>query len=97
MNNMNQEKKRNLKKISVFLDGEGRVTQLPVRQKTKLLVLEYLAEKFAAGKDYTEKEVNAILTDWHTFNDYFLLRRELIDFKFLFRTRDGSRYWKEPA
>jgi hypothetical protein len=97
MNNMNQEKERKRKKISVFLDGEGRVTQLPARQKSKLLVLEYLAEKFAAGKDYTEKEVNAILTDWHTFNDYFLLRRELIDFKFLFRTRDGSRYWKEPA
>ena len=64
--------------------------------KKKLAVLEYLAEKFDKDKDYTEKEVNHIIESWHTFGDYFLLRRGLVDYKLLCRTPDGSRYWQEP-
>jgi Ser/Thr protein kinase RdoA (MazF antagonist) len=32
---------------------------------------------------------------WHTFGDYFLIRRGLIDNWLLSRTKSGSRYWKE--
>ncbi|MGN0145480.1 MAG: DUF2087 domain-containing protein, partial [Clostridium sp.] len=28
------------------------------------------------------------------FNDYFLLRRGMIDYKFLGRMKDGSKYWR---
>lgn len=78
-----------------FLDGEGKIKQLPAKKDAKLIVLAYLAEKFAAGRDYTEIEVNAIIDSWHTFGDYFLLRRELIDNGLMERTRDGARYWKQ--
>jgi len=81
--------------IETFLDDKGRIKQLPSRGKPRSAVLEYLATKFSSDKDYTEKEVNAIIDNWHTFGDYFLLRRELIDYQFLCRTRDGARYWKE--
>ncbi len=81
------------KKIAVFLDSDGRIKQLPVPNRTKVPVLVYLAEKFEAGRDYTEKEVNAIIDTWHTFEDYFLLRRSLIDYALLMRVPDGSRYW----
>ena len=80
-------------KIAVFLDSDGRIKQLPVPNRTKVPVLAYLAEKFDAGRDYTEKEVNAIIDTWHTFGDYFLMRRSLIDYAFLMRVPDGSRYW----
>lgn len=39
-------------------------------------MLGYLAEKFEANSIYPEKAVNALCMQWHTFNDYFILRRE---------------------
>lgn len=81
--------------IARFLDTHGKIKQLPSKKKLRYLVLSYLANKFVNDKDYTEKEVNSIIKDWHTFNDYFILRRELVEYKFIRRTRDGSRYWKE--
>ena len=41
---------------------------------------------------YTEKEVNDFLKKWHTFSDPATLRRELYDFRFLDRSRDGRAY-----
>lgn len=32
---------------------------------------------------------------WHTFDDPATLRRELYDYKFLDREKDGSVYWLE--
>lgn len=79
--------------INRFLDAEGRIKQLPVPNRTKLPVLAYLAGKFDAQRNYSEKEVNEIITRWHVFKDYFILRRLLIDHKFMGRTPDGSKYW----
>lgn len=81
-------------KTDQFLDSAGKVTQLPTKQKTKMAVLEYLAEKFELGTEYSERQVNEICSQWHTFDDYFLLRRELVDNGFLNREQDGSRYWR---
>ncbi len=44
---------------------------------------------------YGEREVDAILKQWHTFGDHATLRRDLYDNGFLGRTRDGSQYWRE--
>ncbi|MEA4921159.1 MAG: DUF2087 domain-containing protein [Clostridiaceae bacterium] len=84
-------------RIDRFLDKEGKIVQLPQKKKMRYAVLEYLAGKFQLNRDYTEKEVNNICTDWHTFGDYFILRRELVDFGLLNRERDGSRYWRVPV
>ena len=79
--------------IAVFLDDKGKIQQLPVPDRTKVPVLEYLAGKFEPGRDYSEKEVNKIIDTWHTFNDYFILRRLLVDYGFIGRVPDGSKYW----
>jgi hypothetical protein len=84
-----------MKKVDVFVDSQGKIKQLPRKVEAKQAVLSYLAQKFSCDKDYTEKEVNNIIDAWHTFGDYFLLRRELVDHGFLSRLPDGSRYWKE--
>lgn len=81
-------------KITQFLDEEGRITQLPRKQKPRAAVLEYLIGKFEPDCVYTEHEVNAICGQWHTFGDHFILRRELVDHHLLERERDGSRYWR---
>lgn len=82
--------------VARFLDSSGKIIQLPQKKKPRAAVLFYLAEKFEENRDYTENDVNAVCNDWHTFGDYFILRRELVESGLLCRERDGSRYWK-PA
>ena len=82
--------------ISAFLDEEGKIKQWPAASKNKIAIVGYLASKFEKNRIYDEKEVNEIINQWHTFNDYFLLRRSLIDYKLLGRTRNGAEYWVIP-
>ena len=81
-------------KIDQFLDEAGRVTQWPSKHKYKLAVLEYISGKFDSNCTYTEHQVNEICQQWHTFNDFFLVRRELVGNGYMGRERNGSRYWK---
>ena len=81
--------------ISRFLDDKDRIKIWPSKKEMKFEILNYLAAKFEYGQFYKEKEVNSIIENWHTFGDYFLLRRGLIDYRFLSRTKDGARYWRE--
>ncbi len=82
--------------IERFLDEEGRLKTWPAKRAPREEALRYLAGKFELGRDYTEHEVNAILASWHTFEDLFILRRELIESGWLMRLKNGSRYWKNP-
>lgn len=84
-------------KLERYIDKNGIINVWPKKHEAKEAVLQYLSTKFEVGRDYTEKEVNSIIDNYHSFNDYFLLRRGLIDYKMLKRTRDGSRYWKEQT
>lgn len=83
-----------LAQIKGFLDDQGRIKVWPSKQAKKGLILAYMAQKFELGKNYTEKEVNAMIDHWHTFGDYFLLRRGMVDAKLLGREKDGSIYWR---
>jgi hypothetical protein len=83
------------KVLKRFLDDTGKLKQLPTKKSTRLIVLRFLSQHFESGKDYTEKEVNSKLNALHSFGDFFLLRRELIDSGLLSRERNGSRYWRE--
>ena len=78
-----------------FLDKDSKLKFWPSRKhrEKQLLVLEYLASKFEVGREYSEKEVNGILNQHHTFGDPAMLRRELFMKKLLDRAPDGSRYW----
>lgn len=78
--------------IKSFLDGNGKVTLIPSKRKKKLFVLFYLYEKLEKGRVYTEKEINESLNNWHTFGDPATLRRDLCDYKFVTREKDGSSY-----
>jgi hypothetical protein len=65
--------------------------RFPRKEKKKLVILTRIAAEFEKGRDYTEREVNGILEA--IFDDYVTLRRYLIEYGFLDRERDGSRYW----
>jgi len=80
---------------SRFLDEDGKITKLSRKHSFKIATLQYLADKFEANRYYTEKEVNAICEKWHTFGDFFILRRELIDYGLLQREANGAHYWTQ--
>ena len=75
-----------------FLDANGKLTAFPAKRKMKIYTLFYLAHKFEPEKDYTEREVNDLLQEWHTFSDPATLRRELYDYGFFDRSREGKVY-----
>lgn len=79
--------------IKSFLDDNGRLISYPAKYSKKLVVHEYLSEKFEKGKEYTEKEVNKIILDWILFDDYATLRRALIDYGYM--ERSNSIYKKK--
>lgn len=81
-----------MKSINRFLNETGQLTIWPKKHADKQLVLEYLANKFVYGRIYTEKEVNEILKQWHTFQDWPLLRRSLVDSGMILRDRSGYAY-----
>ena len=66
-------------KLQRFLNSDGQVTQWPAKRSMQPLILEYLATKFDPSKTYTERQINEILNDWHTFGDWAMLRRALVD------------------
>jgi predicted transcriptional regulator len=74
-----------------FFEGE-RLKEIPASRKKRLVILNWLAKRFAPGVRYPEREVNQIITRHHP--DAATLRRELIGYQLL--TREGGVYWR-PA
>lgn len=54
----------------------GKLKNIPAQRKKRLIVLEEMAKAFQPDKDYTEREVNIIIADFH--DDFCTLRREMI-------------------
>lgn len=85
--------------IDAYLDAEGRVTRWPKgkgKSAARKAILDYLADRFEIGRTYTEKEVNALLKQYHTFEDWAMLRRELFEAGYLNREKNGATYWRTP-
>ncbi len=75
-----------------LIDAEGRVTRWPKKSTEREQVLGYLASKFQSDRTYTEIEVNDILRQWHTYEDWSSLRRDLIGYGYATRDRNGLKY-----
>ncbi|WP_438348201.1 DUF2087 domain-containing protein [Paenibacillus sp. FA6] len=75
-----------------FKEGlQGPLTEFPKKEKRKIVILRHLTQFFDVQKSYSEKEVNAILME--RLDDYVTLRRYLIEYGFMDREPDGSKYW----
>lgn len=83
---------KTLKVLSIFLNPDGSIRQLPAEAGKLIIILHYLVQAFEAGIIYSEKEVNQIIKRYHP--DYASLRREMIDRNLLSRKSDGSAYWR---
>lgn len=85
------------RKALIQFDEAGRLVRLPNKFSVQRMCMWVMWTRFAPRRDYTEKEVNAILNSQHTFGDPATLRRELVNMQLLSREADCSRYWKEAA
>jgi hypothetical protein len=70
---------------------DGRISVMPAKRATRLILLDQVAQAFVPGRYYTEAEVNHILKALTA--DHAALRRYLIDESLMDRTGDGT-YWR---
>lgn len=71
--------------------SEGLLTKFPLKEKHRLVVLREISNHLTADYNYDEKELNEILKGF--YEDYVLIRRYLVEYGFLDRKADGSKYW----
>lgn len=75
-----------------FFDGE-RLRSIPTKRRARAAVLLALVQRFEPGREYAEREVNAILADAH--DDFAWLRRELVNYRYV--ERDGHARYRVVA
>ena len=81
-----REEQYRQKVIKSFFEYD-RLRSIPAQRKKRLIVLERLAEEFEPGRDYSEREVNLAIANFH--DDFCTLRRDLVDECFMCR-EDGQ-------
>lgn len=73
---------------------DGRLVSIPARRNKRLLVLDHISSMFEPGRYYPERQVNAVVREFHS--DYASLRRYLVDEGFLRRGRKSVlAIWRE--
>ncbi|MDY0909818.1 DUF2087 domain-containing protein [Microbacterium sp. CFBP9034] len=74
-----------------YLDGQGRIDRMPVRETDRRELLEWVAARaFRVGETLDERAVNERLAVFT--GDAAALRRHLVDAALLERTPSGSEY-----
>jgi hypothetical protein len=71
---------------------DGRLTTIPAASTKRQVILDFLAQDFEPGTEYSEKQVNLILGK--RFADTAALRRYLVDEGFLEREGGAGKYWR---
>ena len=87
----NITKEEKIKVIETYVDENGALKSYPSKEKKKIILLEEIMKNFNVGKKYSEKEINRVLK--RIYEDYATIRRALIQYGFLDRSKDCSEYW----
>ena len=66
----------------------GKLKSIPTQKKKERIVLEEIVRVFEPGREYSEREVNILLADFH--DDFCTLRRDMIGEGLM--TRENQRY-----
>jgi hypothetical protein len=69
---------------------DGRLVSIPATHSKRLVVLDWLAQRFEPGRRYSEAAVNQVISRAHP--DTAALRRALVDDGLL--SREGGVYWR---
>lgn len=77
-----------------FKEGmDGQLVTFPSKEKRKLIVLQNIIERFELGRTYSEREINEVLKT--IYGDFATIRRALIVYGFMNRSKDCAEYWIE--
>lgn len=77
--------------IKAYMDETNALKSYPAKEKKKIIVLGEIVKNFSTGRIYTEKEINRVLK--RIFEDYATIRRALIEYGFIDRSNDCTKYW----
>lgn len=80
------------KVLATYRDENGYIKTLPAKEKRKLILLADIVSHFELNKNYHETALNEILKQYVA--DFVTVRRYLIEYGFMARTKDGSSYWR---
>jgi hypothetical protein len=78
------------KVIKDFVLPDGTLKEIPAQQKKLKAVLRHIVNGFELSREYSEKEVNAVIGRFHA--DTASLRRAMISYKLM--ARGGGKYWR---
>ena len=73
-----------------FVDAGDHLVSIPVQRSKRMAILRWLVEDFQPGRQYTEAEVNQIISRHHP--DFAALRRYMVDEELMQRRR--GIYWR---
>ena len=80
-----------MEEIKVKYFKEGKLMTIPKKEKNKIPVLQIVLEMLKERSfEFTEKELNEEIKE--IYPDYSLIRRYLVDYKFLERDSYGKMY-----
>jgi DNA-binding HxlR family transcriptional regulator len=79
-------------KVLRYYVVDGRLKEIPAKQKKRLVILNWLVNKFETDRQYHELELNELLKQYHP--DCASLRRYLVENHLM--ARDNNVYWRTP-
>jgi transcriptional regulator len=83
--------KRAMEQVKIKYFKNDKLITIPKKEKNKILVLQIVLEMLKEKSlEFTEKELNEAIKEIHS--DYSLIRRYLVDYKFLDRDNYGRIY-----
>ncbi len=85
-----RDQPREVAKVLRSFVRDGRLLSIPTARPKRLVILDWLAQRFEPGERYSEARVNLILGQVHS--DTAALRRYLVDEDFL--SREHGVYWR---
>lgn len=81
-----------VERVARLFDRDGILTRWPGKHGHRMLCLWVFWSRFPARVDFTEIEVNDRLQSGESFGDHVLLRRCLVDYGMMQRSRDCRVY-----
>ena len=80
-----------MEEVKIKYFKNNKLMMIPKKEKNKLLVLQIVLEMLKEKSlEFTEKELNEAIKE--IYPDYSLIRRYLVDYKFLERDNYGRMY-----
>lgn len=85
-----EEEEKILKNFFISLEPL-KLKTFSAKEKNKIIILRKITAQFDKERRYSEKEVNAVLKS--IYEDFATIRRYMIEYGFMQRTKDCSQYW----